>query len=96
MITEIKVNPNITLIKQTGVDGKVSVDGYTEILLAFREFTKSRPYAEKCEEKFDPTPWTQNGARPFIHVKNDELPALYTHWEEQLKWIITKESSPAD
>lgn len=96
MITEIVISTNITLIEQTGVDGKVLVEGYTEILSAFREFTKNHLEAKKHEKKFDPTPWTQKGARPFIHVKDEELPALYLLWGDQLQWILTKEGAATD
>lgn len=96
MIKRIEVTPDITLVERTGIDGRLVIEGYTEILDAFRKFCEKHPEASKLEEEFDPTPWCRVGARPFIHVKNEELETLFIHWENQLVWILSKREPPTN
>lgn len=97
MIKRIEVSPEITLVARMGADSQPKLDGYTEILLVFKQFTTAHPEAEKFDDtsSFDPSPWlhpentslTHLRARPFLHVKNEEIPALLLRWEQQLEYL---------
>jgi len=88
------VSTDITLVEQTGVDGKHAIEGHREILIVFREFLKLHPEAKKFELELDPAPWNKLYARPFIHVKDEEVSALLLRWGQQLEYLKNKKDNP--
>ena len=87
----------VKIITLTDGDGRVELEGHTEIVDAFRQFASE--YAEEenvsaLEKKFDPTPWTEIGSRPFMYVPKPHLSKLFARWEKQLDGFMNESLVP--
>jgi hypothetical protein len=84
------VTEEIPLLHLNNKNGTVYISGHTELGILFRRFEGIHPEARKYEHLFDPTPWTEVGARPFIFVQKKYKQKLFQRWELQLNKFLEK------
>ena len=82
-MTQIAVG-EIPIVIQTGENGCLHLEGHTEIVVAFREFTKDYPEAKRYELQLNPAPYNELYAQPFKHIRNEFVVDLFARWLEQL------------